>query len=305
MSECFPRAANGRPLDARPVAELCNVTMSYGMIKALEDVTLQLFERETVALLGPNGAGKSTAIGLLTGLKQAQQGHAFLFGRDPRIPTSRIRIGVTPQEAAFPFAWRVDEILGFASSHYVSPQPLQTIVEAFDLGGIIKRTAAQLSGGQQRKLAVALAFCGNPKAVFLDEPTTGLDIDARASLWRYIKDFRNSGGAVLLSTHYLEEAEMLADRVVLMNQGTILRTGTVKEVKGAVSVGVIRFDAPTAPTLSLARLRESSGNRHTYLTNDADKAVSDLVGSGVAFSSLEVLPASLSEAVRELLASAA
>jgi ABC-2 type transport system ATP-binding protein len=283
------------------LAQMQHVSMRYGAVQALHDVSLDVSAHETVALLGPNGAGKSTAIGLLTGLKRAQEGCVRLLGRDPRIPSVRSDIGVTPQEAAFPMAWRVGEILDFARSHYATPAPRLAIIEAFGLGSTLHRAASQLSGGQQRKLAVALAFSGAPKAVFLDEPTTGLDIDARKQLWAYVSQYKSAGGAVFLTTHYLEEAEVLADRIILMNEGVIVRSGTVAEVKGAVGVRIIRFDALHAPDLPSARLHESAGVRHSYVSHDADQAIRELVNQGVAFSALEVLHASLSDAVSELL----
>jgi ABC-2 type transport system ATP-binding protein len=283
------------------LAELHNVSMRYGAVQALKNVSLSLSVGETLALLGPNGAGKTTAIGLLTGLKRAQAGTALLEGRDPRIPNARHNIGVTPQEAAFPLAWRVGEIVDFARAHYKAPAPREALIDAFGLGPNLKRAAAQLSGGQQRRLAVALAFAGAPKAVFLDEPTTGLDIDARKQLWAYIGAYKSAGGAVFLTTHYLEEAEALADRIVLLNQGVIVREGTVDAVKSAVSARLVRFTAPEAPALAAAQLQGSAGARHTYLSHDADEAVRELVRSGAAFSALEVLPASLNDAVGALL----
>ena len=283
------------------LASLQNVSMRYGAVDALRDVSLDLCAHETVALLGPNGAGKSTAIGLLTGLKRAQRGAVRLLGRDPRIPAVRAAIGVTPQEAAFPMGWRVGEILDFARSHYATPAPRAAIVEAFGLAPVLKRSAAVLSGGQQRKLAVALAFSGAPRAVFLDEPTTGLDIDARKQLWAYVSAYKQGGGAVFLSTHYLEEAEALADRIILLNRGVIVRAGTVSEIKSVVDVRLISFAAEQAPDLPSARFQETVRGRHLYVSNAADQAVRELIGQGAPFSGLEVLPASLSDAVSELL----
>lgn len=283
------------------LAELRNVSMRYGAVEALRDVSLGLMAGETVTLLGPNGAGKSTAIGLLTGLKRAQAGKSLLFGRNPRVPGVRAGIGVTPQEAAFPMAWRVGEILDFARAHYSAPAPRADMIDAFGLGPTLKRPAAQLSGGQQRRLAVALAFAGAPKAVFLDEPTTGLDTDARAGLWAYVGAYKNNGGAVFLTTHYLEEAEALADRIILLNKGAVVRAGSVTEVRSVVDVRIVRFQAPEAPALTAARLQSSDGERHTYVSQDADAAVRELVQSGVVFSGLEVLHASLGDAVDAIL----
>ncbi len=285
------------------LAELQNVSMRYGAITALRDVSLGLSAGETVALLGPNGAGKTTAVKLLTGLKRAQSGKARLFGRDPRIPKVRSGIGVTPQEAAFPMAWRVGEILDFARAHYEAPPPREALVEAFGLAPTLNRAAAQLSGGQQRRLAVALAFAGSPQAVFLDEPTTGLDAEAREQLWAYVDAYRRKGGAVLLTTHYLEEAEALADRIVLLNKGVIVRAGSVAEVRSVVDVRIIRFSAAQAPALTAARHQHSDGDRHTYLAQDADAAVRELVQLATPFSGLEVLPASLGDAIGTILRS--
>lgn len=283
------------------LAELQNVSMRYGAVEALRDVSLGLAAGETVALLGPNGAGKTTAIGLLTGLKRPHAGKALLFGRNPRVPNVRAGIGVTPQEAAFPFAWRTGEILDFARAHYHAPTPREALIEAFGLGPILKRAAANLSGGQQRRLAVALAFAGAPKAVFLDEPTTGLDTDARKQLWNYVDAYKRGGGAVFLTTHYIEEAEALADRIILLSQGAIVRAGSVAEMKRVVDVRIVRFEAADAPALKTARLQESAAGRHTFLSNNADESVRELVSSGAAFSGLEVLPASLADAVGAIL----
>lgn len=284
-----------------PIAELNAVSMTYGPVTALDDVSFSLEAGQAVAVLGPNGAGKTTAMRLLTGLKRARKGQARLFGRDPRRPAARQRIGVTPQEAAFPHAMKVREILNFARAHYADPAPLEEIVEAFDLEANINRMAVALSGGQQRKLAVALAFCGRPDIAFLDEPTTGIDAAARQRIWAYIEGYVARGGSLFLTTHYLDEAERVAGRIVLINEGRILRDGSVDAVRGAVSARVVRFRADSAPDLPAARLTASEDGQHTYLSTDADATVRALVGSGIAFHSLDVLPASLERAVAELL----
>jgi ABC-2 type transport system ATP-binding protein len=284
-----------------PIAELQNVSMTYGAVKALDDVSFQLKEGAAMAVLGPNGAGKTTAIRLLTGLKKPQKGKARLFGKNPRTPASRLGIGVTPQEASFPHAMKTGEILDFARQHYANPAPRDAIIEAFGLAQNINRMAIELSGGQQRKLAVALAFCGAPKVVFLDEPTTGIDAESRQRMWDYIKGFKAAGGAIFLTTHYLDEAEAIADQIVLINEGQVLREGSVDAVRSAVRVRVIRFRAETAPDLTDARRADSDGDQHTYLSSNADESVRALVGSGLNFRDLEVLPASLERAVAELL----
>lgn len=284
-----------------PIAELQNVSMTYGAIKALDGVSLTVEDGTALAVLGPNGAGKTTAIRLLTGLKQAQKGKARLFGKNPRSPANRLTIGVTPQEASYPHAMKTGEILDFARNHYPAPAPRDAIIEAFGLGPNLNRMAVSLSGGQQRKLAVALAFCGGPRVVFLDEPTTGIDGESRQRMWSYIKQFKADGGTIFLTTHYLDEAEAIASRIVLINEGRILRSGTVDEVRGAVQMRVVRFRANSAPDLAAARHTASEAGHHTYLSSNADESVRDLVGSGLEFSDIDVLPASLERAITELL----
>jgi len=284
------------------IAELRNASMSYGALNALCDVSYCIEAGEAVAVLGPNGAGKTTSLQLLTGLKKIQKGEVSLFGANPRSPKARRFIGVTPQDAAFPHAQKVGELIAFAQSHYSSPANLAELLDAFNLSDLIGKMALELSGGQQRSLSVALAFCGNPKAVFLDEPTTGIDAASRHKLWRYIKKYKQAGGAIFLTTHYLEDAEMIADRVVLLNQGKIVRSGTLQEIKQAVNVRVIRFSSDvTNCSLSSARQGSIDGSRLTFLSMDADDTVRSLVNSKIAFRDLEVLPASLEDAVAELL----
>jgi ABC-2 type transport system ATP-binding protein len=283
------------------LAELNDVSLKYGRLTALKNVSFALAAGEAVAVLGPNGAGKTSAMKLLTGLARTRTGNVSLFGKNPQSPRNRRQIGVTPQEAAYPHSLKVREIIRFARSHYPSPIDEGELVEAFGLEGELNRMAMDLSGGQQRKLAVALAFCGNPKAVFLDEPTTGIDSDSRQAVWRYIDGFKRAGGAIFLTTHYLEEAEFIADRIVLINQGEIIRSGTVDEVKSVVNVRSVKFSSATAPELSNARLSHSEGGIHLYLSADADETVRELVNTGVDFKDLEVLPASLQDAVTELL----
>lgn len=281
------------------IAALSGVSMTYGAIKALWDVSLEFRRGEATCVLGPNGAGKSTMLGLLTGLKRPHSGTVRVFGQDPRNAATRKRMGVTPQEAAFPPALKTGEILAFARAHYPDPTDLDELVGDFDLNALMRRNATTLSGGQQRKLAVALAFCGAPDAAFLDEPTTGIDMQSRQRMWDHIQRYKAGGGTLFLTTHYLEEAEQIADRIVLINDGRIIRSGSVREIRDAVNVREIRFSADTAPDLRRARLTGSESGVHTYVSTDADDSVRDLIQSGHAFSRLEVQRVSLEQAVSQ------
>jgi ABC-2 type transport system ATP-binding protein len=214
-------------------AALRGVTKRFGTLVALDDVDLELLRGEVLALLGPNGAGKTTALSLVLGLRRPDQGRAELLGRDPRSRASRAEMGVTPQEAGFPPTLRVREIVDLVRAHFATPVPSGELLARFGLTDCGRRQAGGLSGGERRRLSVALAFAGRPLAVFLDEPTTGLDVEARRSLWSELEAYAAAGGTILLTTHYLEEAEALATRVALMASGRITAEGSPRQLASA------------------------------------------------------------------------
>jgi ABC-2 type transport system ATP-binding protein len=214
-------------------AALIGVTKSFGTLVALEDVDLELHGGDVLALLGPNGAGKTTALSLVLGLRRPDRGHAELLGMDPRSRAPRASIGVTPQDAGFPPTLRVLEIVDLVRAHFATPVPTAELLARFGLIDCRRRQAGGLSGGERRRLSVALAFAGRPLAVFLDEPTTGLDVDARRNLWGELQEYAAAGGTILLTTHYLEEAEALATRVALLAHGRIAADGSPRELAGA------------------------------------------------------------------------
>ncbi|MER7888769.1 ABC transporter ATP-binding protein [Micromonospora sp. NPDC094482] len=268
----------------------------YGDVLALDRIDLEVRAGELVGLLGPNGAGKSTLMNLLVGLRRPTSGRVELFGGDPRDPASRRQIGVTPQETGLPGTLRVGEVVDFVSAHYPDPVPRDELLARFGLTEQARRQTGGLSGGQRRRLAVALAFVGRPRLVLLDEPTTGLDVEARHSLWEAIRGFHADGGTVLLSSHYLEEVEALARRVVVIGQGRVLADDTMAAVRAVVGVRRVSLVADRLPTLpGVVRTERIDGRTH-LLTTDADQLVRALVTAGVAFTDLEVRPTSLEEA---------
>ncbi|SCG47194.1 ABC transporter ATP-binding protein [Micromonospora inositola] len=272
------------------------VSRRYGDVLALDRVDLEVHPGELVGLLGPNGAGKSTLINLLVGLRRPTAGRVELLGGDPRDPATRRQLGVTPQETGLPGTLRVGEVVDFVSAHFPDPVPRSELLDRFGLTDLVRRQTGGLSGGQRRRLAVALAFVGRPRLVVLDEPTTGLDVEARRTLWEAIRSFHADGGTVLLSSHYLEEVEALAQRVVVIGRGRVLADDTVDAVRSFVGVRRVSLLADDLPPLPGVVATEHVEGRTHLLTTDADQLIRDLVTAGVAFRELEVRPTSLEEA---------
>jgi ABC-2 type transport system ATP-binding protein len=213
-------------------AQFTHVKKNYGMVEALRGLDLTIGPGELVALLGANGAGKTTAVRTLLGLSKPTSGEVRVFGGDPRDAHSRTRIGALLQIARVPETLRVREHIHLFSSYYPNPRPIDEVIAAAGLEGLEKRKFGQLSGGQQKRVLFALALCGNPDLLVLDEPTTGLDVEARRALWKQIRAFISGGRSVLLTTHYLAEAEALANRVVVIHKGVVMAEGTPQEIKG-------------------------------------------------------------------------
>jgi ABC-2 type transport system ATP-binding protein len=214
-------------------AALNGVTKRFGGVVALDDVDLELRRGEVLALLGPNGAGKTTALSILLGLRRPDAGRAELFGADPRRPASRRAVGVTPQEASFPPTLRVREIVDLVGAHFAAAVATGELLDRFGLAECARRQVGGLSAGERRRLSVALAFSGRPLAVFLDEPTTGLDVEARRAVWRELCSYADGDGTILLTTHHLEEAEALASRVALLSHGRIAAEGSPSQLASA------------------------------------------------------------------------
>jgi ABC-2 type transport system ATP-binding protein len=214
-----------------PVAELESVTKNYGRVAALCGIDLAIGHGELVALLGPNGAGKTTAVRILLGLTEPTTGAARIFGDHPASQAAKLRRGALLQVAKVPETQRVREHIELFSSYYEKPLPVAQTIAAAGLEGLEKRLFGDLSGGQKQRVLFALAICGNPDLLFLDEPTVGLDVEARRTLWNHIRGFVAGGGSVLLTTHYIEEADALADRIAVIHRGAIVAQGTPAEIK--------------------------------------------------------------------------
>ena len=240
--------------DTPVLAELLEASKQFGKggarVQAVSGLDLEVRSGELLALLGPNGAGKSTAVGMLTGLTAPTSGRARLFGRDPRDVRARRRLGVMLQASGVPETLRVRELLTQFRGYYPAPLPMARVVAAAGLDGLENRMFGELSGGQQRRVLFGIAMAGDPDLLVFDEPTTGLDVEARHGLWATLRELARSGRGVVLTTHYLEEADALADRIVVVDHGVVIAQGGPAEIKARVPGRRVR--ARSAVSLAVA-----------------------------------------------------
>jgi ABC-2 type transport system ATP-binding protein len=282
------------------VASLEGVNKNYGSVKALRSVDFRVRAGELVALLGPNGAGKTTAVKLLLGLLQPNSGRVRVFGGDPTNPENRMRTGAMLQVGRVPETLRVREHIDLFSSYYQKPMALAEVVAAAGLEKLQDRKFGDLSGGQKQRVLFALSICGDPDMLFLDEPTVGLDVESRRMLWDEIRRMVGRGKTVLLTTHYLQEADALADRVAVINQGEIVAQGTPAEIKAktagkrircitGVSMNILR----QIPGVSDVKEDREAVELHVI---EAESVLRELLGMDAGLSALEVTSAGLEEA---------
>jgi ABC-2 type transport system ATP-binding protein len=289
------------------VASLAGVTKKYAAITALRDVSLNVRSGELLAVLGPNGAGKTTAIRLMLGLSKPASGLVTVFGHDPRDASSRGRVGAMLQVAKVPETLKVKEHINLFRSYYPNPLSLQSTVEAAGLEGMENRMFGALSGGQKQRVLFALAICGNPDLLFLDEPTVGLDIGTRHLIWQQIRRLIQRGRSVVLTTHYLEEVDALADRVVVLNHGVIVAEGTSAEIKARTAQRKIRCatrlrpsEIELIPEVSSVSEQES---RMEIRTSQVEPVLREMFLRDPQLSGLEVFNSTLEEAFLKIVES--
>jgi ABC-2 type transport system ATP-binding protein len=226
-----------------PVVSVRGLTKSYGEFEALKGIDFEIRAGEVFGLLGPNGAGKTTTIEILEGYRKRDAGDAEVLGADPATagPDWRGRIGVVLQSSAMYENLTVEEQLAQFAGYYEHPRPVDDVIELIGLDEKRGTRARRLSGGQRRRLDLGLALIGDPELIFLDEPTTGFDPGARRRAWETIRSLRALGKTILLTTHYLDEVEQLADRVAVLREGRIVASGTVQELVGGGPATEIRY----------------------------------------------------------------
>ncbi len=305
-------------------ASLHEVTKRYSNgVVALDRVSLELQNGEIVALLGPNGAGKSTAVKLMMGLTSPTKGRVRVFCGDPRVAGNRLRTGVMLQVGRAPEMLRVREHVEIMRGYYPRPLPVADIVRAAGLEGIEERMFGQLSGGQKQRVLFALALAGDPDLIFLDEPTVGLDIEARRRMWAEIRSLRSRGKTVLLTTHYLEEADALADRIIVLSKGRVICEGSPAEVRASASgqsdsrdrddsrsplpnIKLLSFQSTLSRELILSlggvQKVETSGSGVVVTTSTPESTLRELLALDLELSGLDVRSPALEDAFLALTA---
>lgn len=223
------------------VIELQDISKRYGLVQALSGVNLSVEPGEVVAFLGPNGAGKTTAIGIMLGLKTPSSGSVRLFGQNPESPEVRGRVGVMLQDSGIPENLTVEELVRLFGRYYPYALPLEEVLKRADLLEKRRAFVRQLSGGQRQRLYFALSIVGDPDVIFLDEPTVAMDVEARKAFWEQVRGFAALGKTILFSTHYLDEADQAASRIVVIHKGQVLKSGTPTEIKSLVAAKTIRL----------------------------------------------------------------
>jgi len=286
---------------AKPaVATFESVSKNYGNVRALADFNFEVRAGELVALLGPNGAGKTTAIRLLLGLAKPNAGRMTVFGGDPASVETHVRVGAMMQVGRVPETLRVREHVDLFSSYYPNPLPISETLAIAGLEQLKDRKFGLLSGGQKQRVLFALAICGNPDLLFLDEPTVGLDVEARHLLWDEIRSLLRRGKTVVLTTHYLEEADALADRIVVINKGRIIAQGTPAEIKSRTAGKRIRCvtELPLDVIRKMAAVADVQTDREAVViqTSQPENVLRQLLQLDLEISGIEVSSAGLDEA---------
>jgi ABC-2 type transport system ATP-binding protein len=279
---------------------LSGVTKNYGPVRAVDGIDLQIGRGETVALLGPNGAGKSTTINMLLGLIAADHGRVEVFGTGPSEAVIAGKVGAMLQESGFAANATVRELVELARALYRDPLPTKEILATAELTEIAERRLDKLSGGQTQRVRFAFALAGNPELLLLDEPTVAMDVESRQAFWGAMRRFAATGRTVLFATHYLEEADDYADRVIVIGQGKVVADGTGAEIKKLAGGRQVSFATPAASE-RLAGLAgvtsvQMRGERAVLATDDSDATVRELVLSGLSYRDLEVGGAGLEAA---------
>ncbi|MDX3750264.1 ABC transporter ATP-binding protein [Streptomyces sp. AK08-02] len=300
-------------METTTVVEFDQVTKSYGEVRAVDGLALTLRPGETVALLGPNGAGKSTTLDLLLGLKQPDTGTVRVLGRSPREAIVGGHVGAMLQSGGLMDEVTVRELVSLVCGLHPRPFPVGEVLSRAGITQLADRKVNKLSGGQEQRVRFALATAGDSALIVLDEPTTGMDVTARQAFWATMREQADQGRTVLFATHYLEEADAIADRVLVLHRGRLLADGTAAEIKAKAGARRISFDLETEETpvdetvlrtLPFLTALDVSGQTVRIQSSDADATVHAVYGLGLYPRNLEVAGLGLEQAFVTLTAAA-
>ncbi len=245
--------------------DLQHLTKRYGQVTAVRDLSLQIEPGEIVAFLGPNGAGKTTTIDMLLGLARADEGTVRVYGQSPADAIARGDVAAVMQTGGLLKDFTVSETVRFTASLFAHARPAAEVMERAGIAGIADRLVGKCSGGEQQRLRFAMALLSDPRLLILDEPTTGMDVEGRRDFWGAIRADASKGRTVLFATHYLDEADAFADRIVLIRQGQIVADGTTAEIKALATGRTVRAYLPDA---NLAAVQAIPGVTHAELRGE-------------------------------------
>lgn len=311
MSESQQLKQDRTPVTDSDLVKVSAVGHSFDRLQVLNGIDLCLKPGQVLAILGPNGAGKTTLVNLMLGVYTPDVGQIQLFGQTPGTLPVRQRIGVMLQQAELADTLKVHELIRQFAAYYKNPLPTTKLLEMAGLEGKANSRYSKLSGGEKRRVQFAIALAGEPDILFLDEPTTGLDVKARRTMWSNIRAYAKRGAGVILTTHYLEEADALADQIVVLNQGQVVATGTPSQIKQRVSLKQIRCrtslspdqlrDHPLVEKLEIETQAQGSVDDEqltqcTLLTQSAEALLRDLLQQDQTLTDLQIIGAGLEEA---------
>jgi ABC-2 type transport system ATP-binding protein len=291
----------------KTIVEIKNLTKEFKGKKAVEDVSFSIQRGEVVAILGPNGAGKSTTILMMLGLLHPTSGTVSLFNQKPQDQKVRERIGVMLQQVSIMDALKVKELLTLFRSYYPTPLSMEEMIRLTGMqGNELNKRTDKLSGGQKRRVSFALAMAGNPDLVFFDEPTVGMDSTARKQFWEKVRKHANEGKTVLFSTHYLQEADDVATRILLFNEGKLIADGSPASIKQRLLKKTVSFKVdghfPKEQFLQEGHISEVSEEKGRIIiqTEDTDRVLASLFTIGMRISDIAIDKGRLEDAFEQL-----
>lgn len=292
-----------------PIVELMQVTKTYGAKKAVNHISFSIEKGSITAILGPNGAGKTTAISMMLGLSDPTAGDVRLFGRNPKDRQVKERIGAMLQEVSVMDGLKAREIITLIRGYYPNPMEMTELIQLTGLTEEeLNKRATKMSGGQKRKLSFALALAGNPELLFFDEPTVGLDTTARRLFWRTVRQMANQGKTILFTTHYLQEADDMADRIILFHNGTVAADGKPGDIKAKLTRRLVSFVVEADQSIIKERLYQLTGVTEIYelegrlhvVTVNTDQVLGVIFREELAVRDVKVEQGSLDEAFDQL-----